>query len=105
MPKNNNLPPEIVDYWPEIFNDIEIKAIPVQYIKSINVQFNDGKVWVIDVNTDSITQDNFNEIEDSLDLFFEEYDDVIETIDFNLNTAKVKKDIETRTKRFMKKRK
>lgn len=105
MPKNNNLPPEIVDYWPEIFNDIEIKAIPVQYIKSINVQFNDGKVWVIDVNTDSITQDNFDEIEDSLDLFFEEYDDVIETIDFNLNTAKVKKDIETRTKRFMKKRK
>lgn len=106
MPKKNTkLPPEVVDHWPEIFSDIEIKAIPIQYIKSINVQFADGKVWVIEVNNKIITQTNLESVEESLADFFEEYDDVIDTVDFNLNTAKVRKDIETRTKRFMKKRK
>ena len=106
MPKKNaKLPPEVVDHWPEIFSDIEIKAIPIQYIKSINVQFADGKVWVIDVNNEIITQTNLESVEESLADFFEEYDEVIDTVDFNLNTAKVRKDIETRTKRFMKKRK
>jgi hypothetical protein len=103
--KNTKLPPEVVDHWPEIFSDIEIKAIPIQYIKSINVQFADGKVWVIEVNNKIITQTNLESVEESLADFFEEYDDVIDTVDFNLNTAKVRKDIETRTKRFMKKRK
>jgi hypothetical protein len=103
--KNTKLPPEVVDHWPEIFSDIEIKAIPIQYIKSINVQFADGKVWVIEVNNKIITQTNLESVEESLVDFFEEYDDVIDTVDFNLNTAKVRKDIETRTKRFMKKRK
>lgn len=106
MPKKNTkLPPEVVDHWPEIFSDIEIKAIPIQYIKSINVQFADGKVWVIEVNNEIITQTNLESVEESLADFFDEYDEVIDTVDFNLNTTKVRKDIETRTKRFMKKRK
>lgn len=106
MPKKNTkLPSEVVDHWPEIFSDIEIKAIPIQYIKSINVQFADGKVWVIEVNNEIITQTNLESVEESLADFFDEYDEVIDTVDFNLNTTKVRKDIETRTKRFMKKRK
>lgn len=106
MPKKNTkLPSEVIDHWPEIFSDIEIKAIPIQYIKSINVQFADGKVWVIEVNNEIITQTNLESVEESLADFFEEYDEVIDTVDFNLNTKKVRKDIETRTKRFMKKRK
>ena len=104
MPKSK-LPPEIVDHWPDIFDDIEIKAIPIQYIKNITVKFSDGNTWVIDVNENSITQDNLDEVEDSLESFFDEFDDLIESIDFSLNTEKVKKDIESRTKSFMKKRK
>ena len=103
--KNTKLPPEVVDHWPEIFSDIEIKAIPIQYIKNINVQFADGKVWVIEVNNEIIAQTNLESVEESLADFFDEYDEVIESVDFNLNTAKVRKDIEMRTKRFMKKRK
>lgn len=105
MPKSTKLPPEIVDHWPEIFEDIEIKAIPIEYIKSINVEFTDGKAWVIEVDNDSITQNSPETVEESLSAFFEEYDNVIDSVDFNLDTAKVKKDIEHRTKRFMKKRK
>lgn len=96
---------EIIDHWPEIFEDIEIKSVPLRYIKAINVRFNDGKVWAIDIRQDQIDDSNIDFLEESLESFFDQYDDMIESVDFNLNTVKVKKDIESRTKRFMKKRK
>ena len=36
------LPKQVVSEWPEIFGDVEVSAIPVQYLKSINVTFKDG---------------------------------------------------------------
>lgn len=105
MPDNNKLPPEIVDHWPEIFDDIEIKTIPIQYIKNITVVFDDGKTWIIDVKKSLVTKKDLSEIEESLEDFFNEYDDVIDSVDFNLDTEKVKRDITARTKTFMKRRK
>lgn len=104
MPDNNKLPPEIVDHWPEIFDDIEIKAVPIQYIKNITVTFDDGKTWIIDVKKSLNTKNDLSEIEDSLEDFFNEYDEYIDSVDFNLDTEKVKRDIIARTKTFMKRR-
>ena len=39
----NKLPAEVVDYWPEVFENIEIKAVPVKYISKVEVVFKDGK--------------------------------------------------------------
>jgi hypothetical protein len=103
--KSNKLPPEIVDHWPEIFEDIEIKAIPLQYVKAINIHFSDGTTWIIDIKTKSINQNIIEDLEDELEALFDEYDDMIETVDFNLDAQKVKKDISSLTKSFIKKRK
>lgn len=100
---SNKLPPHIIEHWPEVFNDVEIKAIPLEYINSINVYFYDGKVWEIDVNKSAMQ--GVTSLEEVLESFFEEYDDVIDSVDFSLNTKKVKKDIKDRTRLFMKKRK
>lgn len=100
---NNKLPPEIIDHWPEIFNDVEIKAIPIEYLHAINVHFKDGRTWSIDMKKNKKSS-SVEEIENSLQEFFEEYDSLIETVDFSLNTAKVKKDVVLHTKRFLKRR-
>ena len=102
--KSENTADYVTD-WQDIFDDIEIKSIPLQYIKSIHVQFVDGKVWAIDVGQNQVNDSNVSELEATLDAFFDEYDDVIEAIDFSLNVQKVQKDIQKRTRRFMKKRK
>lgn len=101
MPKNNKLPPEIVNHWPEVFEHVEIKAIPLEYLDSIDVHFYDGKVWNIDLKDDKSAES----LEETLQTFFNEYDDVIKSVDFSLNTAKVKQDVQARTRSFMKKRK
>ena len=105
MPKNK-LPPEVISQWPEIFNDVEIKAVPIEYIHSIHVHFHDGKMWQIDIDKQqSSNKDAVNQIESSLETFLEQYDEEISHVDFRLNTSKVVADVKKRTKSFMKKRK
>ena len=106
MSNKSKLPPEVVEHWPEIFKDVEIKAVPLEYIHSVHVHFHDGKIWEIDMNSQEISgSDDITQIESSLEAFFEEYDESISHIDFRLNTSKVVKDVKERTNQFMKKRK
>ena len=105
MPKKGKLPPEVVDHWPEVFDDIEIEAVPIEYLKAVYVHFDDGKVWEIDIDQNKVKTDNARSLEDAIEDLLEEYEDVIESVDFRLDTEKVKLDISQRTRRFMKKRK
>jgi len=102
VPKTNKFPRSIIDHWPEIFNDVEIRAIPIKYLHAINVNFKDGNKWCIEMNKNKGS--TVEELEESLEEFFNEHDDLIESVEFNLNTAKVKKDVQIHTKRFMKRR-
>ena len=87
------------EYWEEIFDTIDMDFLPLEYINIIVVTFNDGKVWEIDVNQSSKETKN---VDDVLDEFFQEYEHKSESVDFRLNTDKLKKDISKRTKKFMK---
>lgn len=101
MPKKSKkLPPEVIDHWPEVFEDVELNVVPLEYLHSIRVTFNDNRVWDIDLKNPKY--DNFAEVEKSLDDLFREYEEAIVNVDFRLDTAKVKHDIQKRTKRFLK---
>ena len=102
MPKNK-LPAEVISQWPEIFNDIEIKAVPIEYIHSVHVYFHDGKIWEIDMDKTATAGGAL--VESSLETFLEQYNEEISHVDFRLDTTKVVKDVKKRTATFMKKRK
>ena len=105
MPKNK-LPPDVIQHWPEIFEDVEIHAVPIEYISKVHVYFHDGKIWEIDMDKQDIKQkDDVSAIENSLETFLTQYNDDIDHVDFRLNTSKVVDDVKKRTRSFMKKRK
>ena len=101
MPRNK-LSKDVIAHWPEVFKDIDVHTVPLEYLLSITVKFRDGKQWVIELDDKAPKNPD---LEYGLESLFREYDDAIESIDFRLNTHKVRKDIEGRTKTFMKKRK
>ena len=102
----NKLPPEVIKHWPEIFEDVEIKAVPIEYVHTVHVHFHDGKIWEIDMDKQSVKgSPDISAIESSLETFLAEYNDDIAHVDFRLNTSKVVQDVKNRTKTFMKKRK
>ena len=96
---SKKLPKEVISHWPEVFEDVEIDVVPLEYLDSVRVQFTDGKVWDIDINTQKY---KVEDLERSLDELFDQYQDHIKNVDFRLNTDKVKQDITNRTKKFLK---
>lgn len=101
MTSGKKLPPDVVNHWPEIFKDITIESVPVEYLHSVKITFEDGRIWEIDTakNSEGVS------IDEALEALMEEYEDIITNVDFRLDTEKVKRDITRRTQLFMKKRK
>jgi hypothetical protein len=87
--------------WEAILDEIDIDYLPIEYISSIIIKFQDGATWDIDID-DSRKKQTAEEIEDSLDAVFEEYEDNIDTIDFRLDLERVKNDLSKRVYRFLK---
>lgn len=98
-PRKKQLPKEVIDHWPEVFKDVHIDVVPIEYLNSVRVEFVDGKIWDIDINTE---KKPVKDLEKSLDDLFEQYQNVIKNVDFRLDTDKVKADITKRTKKFLK---
>lgn len=89
------------DYWDPIFDSIDMQYLPLEYLDKIILTFEDGVKWDIDLK-DSRQNQPIEQIEDSLDELFEEYDPYIEAIDFRLDMERVKKDLTSRVFRFLK---
>lgn len=100
--KHKQFEDQTVQSWPEILNDLHIESIPTDYVKQIKVTFVDGKVWLIDVNE---SYNNHADLDLAIEELYQQYEDVIETINFNVDIEKIKADIEKRTTIFLKKRK
>jgi len=98
--KSKKLPADVIKQWPEVLKDIDIHVVPVEYLESVKITFTDGKIWEIDT-TRNPKEVN---IEDAVESLMEEYEDVIQSVDFRLDTVRVKRDIKKRTAQFLKKR-
>jgi ABC-type metal ion transport system substrate-binding protein len=98
--RNKKLPADVIKQWPDVLKDIDIDVVPVEYLESIRVTFNDGKVWEIDTKKNA----EHTNIEQAMESLMEEYEDVIKSVDFRLDTVRVKQYIKKRTAQFLKKR-
>ena len=93
------LPDDVIKHWPEVFKDIDIQTIPINYLHSIRIEFKEGKIWEVDCNAKRSTGAN---LDDAISDLFQEYGDEIVHVDFRLNTAKVKRDVQKQTRAFLK---
>ena len=103
-PTKRPLNKNIVDQWPEIFEDVDLSAVPLPYLHSVMITFKDGKNWhVVLGEADKISSDGG--IPKNLYEFFQLHEDTIEHIDFRLDVEKLKKDVIRSTKKFLKRKK
>lgn len=106
MPKQNKLAPDVIKKWPEVLSSIDVKVVPIEYIRTVEVAFQDGNVWVLDIgNNKLVNEDGTTELESTLEDLLAEYEDEVKGVNFVVDIEKVKKDITKRTHVFMKKRK
>lgn len=104
MTKGKQFPKDVVEHWPEVFGEITLNVVPLQYLDSITVTFKNNKVWEIKISSKQ-ARDNWDTFEQNLKEMLSSYESDIENVDFKLDTERVKKDIIKNTSRFLKKRK
>lgn len=101
MPKKPSFSIEQNQDWDDIFDSIEMSYVPLEYVSKIIIKFSDETSWDIDIDN-SRKQQPMHQIEDSLDTLFQEYDDLIETVDFKLDLDRIKHDLSKRVLKFLK---
>lgn len=89
-------PRHLVKEWPEVFEDLYMNTMPVAYLDLIRLDFNDGRVWEIDIKTE-LEKNNPESIADILLHTLKEYKDEITKIDFKVDVTRLKKDIASET--------
>jgi len=98
------LPKDVIAHWPEVFGDIKLNVLPIKYLETVLVNFRDGKTWEIKI-TAKARREGWPSLEQSLSEICKTYEDSIDNIDFKLDTERVRKDIESSTQKFLKKKK
>ena len=73
--------------------------MPVAYLDLIRLDFNDGRVWEIDIKTE-LEKNNPESIADILLHTLKEYKDEITKIDFKVDVTRLKKDIASETNKL-----
>jgi hypothetical protein len=89
-------PRHLVKEWPEVFEDLYMNTMPVAYLDLIRLDFNDGRVWEIDIKTE-LEKNNPESIADILLHTLKEYKDEITKIDFKVDVIRLKNDIASET--------
>lgn len=87
--------------WEEILDEIDLKFLPLEYLKTIIITFEDKTIWEIDLANTRKTQTE-EKIEQTLDDLFDEYEGDISNLDFQLDIEKIKKYLSKRVSYFLK---
>ena len=95
---------DVIESWPEIFEDVNLNVVPLKYLCSVQVKFKDKKIWNIDIGK-NLRDDNWQVIQSNIQEMIMNYKDQIENVDFKLDTDQIKKDISRETAKFLKKNK
>jgi hypothetical protein len=98
------LPKDVIEHWPEVFGDVKLNVLPLRYLSTVLVCFKDGKIWEIKI-TAKTKREGWSVFEKNLEEIVHTYEDSIDNIDFKLDTKRVRKDIESSTQKFLKKKK
>ena len=99
MTNGKPLPKDVIDRWPEVFGEITLNVVPLQYLHAVKITFKNGKIWEIELQKDAkLDWDNF---EKQVKETMSQYEDNIENVDFKIDTDRIKKDITKHTKKFL----
>ena len=71
-------------------------TMPVAYVDLMILEFNDGRVWEINIK-DQLKDTDPNDVAKKLLNTLSEYKDTIKKIDFKINVEQLKNDIKNRT--------
>lgn len=93
-------PVNLVNEWPEVFEDLHITTMPINYLNNILIEFSNGRVWEISIS-DQLKNSTAEQLSEKLLDTLKEYRSEIKKIDINLDVDRLKKDIQHSSKNIL----
>lgn len=93
-------PKHLVKEWPEVFEDMYMNTMPVAYLILLRLEFNNGRIWEIDVQ-EQLSDEDPDDVANKLLETFAEYRNEIKKIDFKIDVERLKKDISESSKNLL----
>lgn len=93
-------PRHLVKEWPEVFEDLYMNTMPVAYLINLRLEFNNGRIWEINVQ-EQLKDADADSVADKLLNTFQEYRNDIKKIDFQMDIERLKKDIQESSKNLL----
>lgn len=90
------------EFWIELIDNIEIRKIPVEYLLEIIIEFDNNKVWSVDLHP-NLTPEQYKKLKNNLSHILKAYEDNIVNVTHKIDIKKIKKDIRSKTKTLFKK--
>jgi hypothetical protein len=94
----------MIDQWPEILGDVNLSAIPIFYLHSVVITFQDGNTWNVVLKKEH-KEGSGEKFTETLNELFQNYEKQIQHVDFRMDIDRLKKDITKTTNKFMKRKK
>lgn len=86
-------PNYLIREWPEVFEDLYISTMPVEYLHSIRLEFKNGRIWEISVK-DQISHTSVQSITERLINSIHDYSTELAKVEFKIDVSRLKTDIE-----------
>lgn len=93
-------PRHLVKEWPEVFEDLYMNTMPVAYLDIIHLEFDNGRVWEINIK-EQVKTNKLQQVADKLFDTLQEFKDEIVKIDFKIDIERLKRDIADSTKAML----
>ena len=93
-------PSYLIEEWPEVFEDLYISTMPVEYLHSIRLEFKNGRIWEISVK-DQVSVHSVQVITQRLINSIYEYSKEITKVEFKIDVDRLKTDIQLSTKNIL----
>lgn len=84
-----------------MFEDLYMNTMPVAYVKSLRLEFKNGRIWEVDVY-EQLKECSTDLVSEKILQTFQEYRDEISRVDFSIDIDKLKEDIRKSTNHFFK---
>jgi hypothetical protein len=98
---DNSFSDDFFDRWEHLISSVEISDVPIRFIKQINAVFKNGTNHSFDVKNMLKKGYNFQQIEKIIEIYLEQYDNEIESVDFHLNINAIADEVEDKTNKLL----
>ena len=103
MTANGSLCTIASDPWDGVFEEVQLTVVPLQYLKSVVIEFTNKKSWELKITKD-IRSKGWQHLTNLLRDISLHYKNNLQNIEFLIDTKKVKKTVEQAKRSFLKKR-